>query len=334
MSLACLLLPAAEDELRQPVAPAGRAAATLEPKHEAGYPYVLIEGLADYRQDRFKKAIAVLGEVKVPDPSPHPMLPSRVRLDPSARLVLAMAQHRGGHKEQARKTLAAAVASFDWRARRADSPEVWVSHVLRREAEALILPDLPAFLNGKHDPRDNDERLALLGACEFLDRPAAAARLCAAAFAADPKLAEDPRGELRYRAACAAARAAVGVGDGAGLDEDERARLREQARAWLRAELDTAAGQLKGGTLAEARLVFVTLNGWRFEADLAPFLGQNALDKLPPAEIRNGSRCSVTSSARGIDSPIISCSVSPGRSQDVRSVTRPREPPRGGVELV
>ena len=50
----------------------------------------------------------------------------------------------------------------------------WILHVLRREAEGLILPDLPAFLEGTYQPRSNDERFALLGACWFADRTAAA----------------------------------------------------------------------------------------------------------------------------------------------------------------
>ena len=212
-SQACLLGPAAGEELRQAVALADSAMAARDPSATRGYPHRLFaKGLADYRQGRFKEAIAVMGEAA-----------ARV-LGPSPRLVVALAQHRGGQTEQARKTLAAAVASYDWDAVQADLLEDWVAHVLRREAEALILPDLPAFLEGKGEPRDNDERLALLGACQFNNRPATSARLYAAAFAADPKLAEDSRRGLRYRAACAAARAGVGVGDGAKLGNDERAR--------------------------------------------------------------------------------------------------------------
>jgi eukaryotic-like serine/threonine-protein kinase len=32
-----------------------------------------------------------------------------------------------------------------------------VSHALRREAQALITPNLPAFLDRKYQPQDNDE---------------------------------------------------------------------------------------------------------------------------------------------------------------------------------
>ena len=64
----------------------------------------------------------------------------------------------------ARKTLAATVLTYDWRARQALDQDGWTCHVLRREAEGMILPNLPAFLDGKYQPQDDDERLALLAA--------------------------------------------------------------------------------------------------------------------------------------------------------------------------
>ena len=80
------------------------------------------------------------------------------------RLVLAMALHRSGQLAGARKTLAATVLTYDWRARQALDQDGWTCHVLRREAEGMILPNLPAFLDGKYQPQDDDERLALLAA--------------------------------------------------------------------------------------------------------------------------------------------------------------------------
>ena len=50
-----------------------------------------------------------------------------------------MAQHRLGKKDVALKSLAAAIMSFDWRRDRGDIRDVWICHLLRREAEALIL---------------------------------------------------------------------------------------------------------------------------------------------------------------------------------------------------
>src|SRR5262249_20895683 len=151
--------------------------------------------------------------------------------------VLAMALHRSGQVGEARKLFAAAVLDSDWRAQ-VGNPHGWISHVLRREAESLIVPNLPAFLAGEHQPRDNDERLALLGVCQFTNRCLALARFSAAAFAAAPSLAEYFRAGRRFSAARAAALVGSARGeDVAGVGEPERARWRQQARQWLRADL-------------------------------------------------------------------------------------------------
>jgi serine/threonine-protein kinase len=101
-------------------------------------------------------------------------------------LALAMAQFRSGCPAEARKTLPAAVRAYNWMESQADHATAWVSHVLRREAEALILPNLPAFLRGEYEPQDNDERLALAGTCQSQGRYHAAARLYAEAFTSLP----------------------------------------------------------------------------------------------------------------------------------------------------
>jgi serine/threonine-protein kinase len=146
-------------------------------------------------------------------------------------MVLAMAQHRQGRTEEARHTLAAAVVAFDWGAAQADNPRAWMCHVLRREAESLILPNPSAFMDGKYQPQDNDERLALLGACQFTNRTRTMSLLYAEAFDAAPSLADDLGADHRYNAARAAALAGCGHGaDATGLGEEERARLRDQAR--------------------------------------------------------------------------------------------------------
>ena len=46
-----------------------------------------------------------------------------------------------GKTEDARKTLEAAIRSHDWSAGQVRDQDGWIYHVLRREAEALILPD-------------------------------------------------------------------------------------------------------------------------------------------------------------------------------------------------
>jgi hypothetical protein len=109
-------------------------------------------------------------------------------LGPAPRLVLALALHDQGKNSKARQTLASATLGFDWCAADADRRDIWIVHLLRREAEAKILVNLPAFLNGEYQPTENEERLALLGICQFQGRYRTAARLFADAFASDPAL--------------------------------------------------------------------------------------------------------------------------------------------------
>ncbi len=273
---ACLLLPATNDELEAAAALANRAVAAGRKGREFAYPYaVFAKGLVAYRLGRFDEAIALMnGEAA-----------NAIYMGPSPRLVVAMALHQKEQKVEALKTLAAAILSFDWSAAKADGRDPWIIHILRREAEALILPNLAAFLKGHYQPRDNDERLALLGVCQFKDLRAALAGLYAAAFAADPNLAEDLRAGHRYNAARAAAAAGRGRGaDGAGLSEPERARWRKQTRQWLRAEVVLWTRTLKSGPPADRVLVAQKLAHLWADPNLSGLLGQEALDRLPPAE--------------------------------------------------
>src|SRR5262249_41116931 len=160
ISLACLLRPAAGDELRRAVAMVDRAA-DLGPKPpNPDHAYIqFIQGLAEYRQGRPAQAIALLE-------------PAATKLSSRAgpRVALAMAQLRAGSRADARRPLVSAVQAHDWTDMRSDPPTIWVNHVLRREAEGLILPKLDAFLNGDYRPQDHDERAALLGVCRLTDR--------------------------------------------------------------------------------------------------------------------------------------------------------------------
>src|SRR5262249_36047547 len=147
-----LLLPAAEDELQTAVALAERAVAAKATTAQWIYPYFLFaQGLAEYREDRFDSAISIM------------RADAGTVMGPAPRLVIAMAQYRKGQEEEARKTFAAEIVHFDWGMAHTISRDHWIWHVLRREAEALIFPDIPAFLEGRYQPRDNIERLALLG---------------------------------------------------------------------------------------------------------------------------------------------------------------------------
>jgi serine/threonine-protein kinase len=217
-----------------------------------------------------------------------------------------MTQFQSGSAKEARKTLADVVRAYDWNesapASRTDPPVVWVSHVLRREAEAMILPNLPAFLRGEYQPQDNDERLALLGVCVFEARYGSAARLYADAFTADPHLADDLTTEClsrtrvaehpvdpikvfnaacRYHAARCAALAGCGLGsDGAKLNDAQRTRWRRQAREWLRADLAAWAKVLDSDSQVARDFAKRMLNHWQVDPDLAGLRDPRALEAL------------------------------------------------------
>ena len=49
-----------------------------------------------------------------------------------------MVQHRLGKADAARDSFRAAVASYDWDAKKAIDREAWMNHLLRREAETVL----------------------------------------------------------------------------------------------------------------------------------------------------------------------------------------------------
>jgi serine/threonine-protein kinase len=279
---ACLLLPGKEDELRQAVALAQRAIAKREGDKWAHGCFEFVHGLAEYRQGQFDRAIAtMLGDASG-------------ALGPAPRLVLALSQHLSGQATEARKTLAAAILERDWRVtqdRARDQQNGWIYHILRREAEAMILPKLQAFRQGDWQPQDNNERLALLGMCESEALYGTASRLCADAFAADPDLAERETtqclrraaresdksnrtdvlsSDVRYRAARCAALAGCGLGNqSAKLSVAEQTYWRRKALEWLRTELVVLSKTLDSGLRADADIAKEMLTLWQVAPDLA-----------------------------------------------------------------
>jgi serine/threonine-protein kinase len=291
-----MLLPAAGDDLRRVVALAERAVAVgPKPPHPDNAYLQFLAGLCAYRQGHPREAIPPLQEATA-------KLPNRA----GPRLVLAMAQFRSGSPAAARKSLAAAVAAYNWEETHADHPTVWVSHVLRREAEAMILPDLPAFLRGQHQPRDNDERLALLGVCQSRGLYGAAVRLYADAFAADPYLADGLTSDCIRRAAIEqqpanrlevlnsegrllAARCAALAGCGLGSDAPEsdgavRTRWRRQARDWLRVDLAVWTSPPAGRSPAARALAKEMLTLWQDDPDLTRLRDPDPLKDLSAGE--------------------------------------------------
>jgi Tfp pilus assembly protein PilF len=158
-------------------------------------------------------------------------------------------------------------------------------NLARWEPVAALQSKLPAFLEGKFQPRDNAERIHLAQLCFYRNYHRAAAQLYADAYAAEPKQADDLRTNHRYDAACAAALAGCGDGtDAKQLDDKERARWRKQALDWLRADLALWTKQADSGKPIDRIRVAQKLRHWQSEADFASIHDANELAKLPGGE--------------------------------------------------
>jgi serine/threonine-protein kinase len=151
------------------------------------------------------------------------------------------------------------------------------------EMRAALEAKLPALLEGTRNPKDNAERFEYAIICQIKKYYHASARLFAEAFAADPKLTEQP-GSL-YNSAFSPALAAAGRGEDASqLDELERVRLRKLALDWLRADLGLYAKQMKSGKAEDRTAVQGALRNWQEEADLASIRDSASLNLLPAEE--------------------------------------------------
>jgi serine/threonine-protein kinase len=271
---AVLLMPASEEELRTATALADRAVAAKSTTLEWVYPYYLfVKGLAEYRQGHFESAISIMKSR------------AGAVMGPCPRFLIAMGSYRLGQEPEARTILAAAISAYEWSMAEVRSHDQWLWHVFRREAETLIFPNTAAFLQGKYTPRDNTERLALVGVCRFKNRTCAAAQLYADAFTADARLAGDSQFNHRYNAARSAALAGCGLGeDASGLGEAQRKHWHGQALQWLRAELAARSRALDADTTAARSGVCEELTRWQKEPDLACVRDPDQLDKLAADE--------------------------------------------------
>jgi eukaryotic-like serine/threonine-protein kinase len=158
---------------------------------------------------------------------------------------------------------------------------------LRDSNPAMVALDarMSAILRGDQQPKDNRERLQLGQRAYDRALHAAAAKLWADALDADPKLAEDRRAQYRYNAACAAALAGSGEGkDVPAPDDVAKAKLREQARAWLQADLAVWTRFVDSGPPQARPFIVQTLEHWREDADLAGIRDEGGLAKLPDGE--------------------------------------------------
>jgi tetratricopeptide (TPR) repeat protein len=267
---ACLLLPMSADEMMTVVSLAELAARADRKKYESFYPYFqFVKGLAEYRQEHYHRAIAIMQVDALSMPGPLP------------KLVISMALHRTGKVEEARKAFAALMLYHQWDEKHMEGSEGWIRHLLRREAEQMIFPNLTAVLEGKQQPRDNDERLAQIGACRFENRLAALACIYHEAFAAGLK-----RSNIELHDA---GRVAVQAGCGDGIDaeslgEDERRNWRAQGRKWLREALSKMIKAIDTDFNKNHNAVQQELTKWRKEPELAGIREPAELDKLPADE--------------------------------------------------
>jgi serine/threonine protein kinase/Flp pilus assembly protein TadD len=144
---------------------------------------------------------------------------------------------------------------------------------------------LPAILGRLVEPRTPAERLEYAQLCFYKKLYATAARLRAEAFTTDSGLADDRSASARYDAACAAALAGCGIGaDADQLKDADRGHWRQQALAWLRADLAVHGTRLESGKSRDRQLVRERLGHWQSDPDLAGVRDSAALARLPVDE--------------------------------------------------
>jgi serine/threonine protein kinase/Flp pilus assembly protein TadD len=182
----------------------------------------------------------------------------------------ALEAMRRGHEIGSRQT--------DW----SYPSAIWV---LQTQSWATLDKKLAAVLRGEDLPAGAQEYASMAELClKNKARYATALRFYKAAFAAAPQLAENLAAGHRCHAACAAALAADGQGHEADeLTVEARLAARNQALAWLRAELNASA-ELLGRAPKESSTVVSFLERAETESGLASVRGAAALSKLPLEE--------------------------------------------------
>jgi tetratricopeptide (TPR) repeat protein len=154
-----------------------------------------------------------------------------------------------------------------------------------RVAEFLLALDkkLPAILRTEATPANPNEAVVLASMCQQTHKKhyAAAARLYADAFAAEPRLAP----QHRYNAARSAVLASAGKGKDARLLPDKvAAMLRRWALVWLRDDLTAYAKLSERNNPQANKAIQQRLAHWRSDADLAAVRDPSALDRLADNE--------------------------------------------------
>ena len=265
---ACLLLGDGNQETVRAAAAVDRALLRKAPQAAAYHRYYMVaKGLADYRLGDLNLALSDVGG------------DAASVLKPLPQLVAAMAHYRLGHAQAARTLLAESALAFDWSRDKATTHEAWINQVLRREAEQLILPNLKSLIDGSAKPDNNDERIALLGICEFEDLRGRCAQLWVEILGSTSQSSDD---QIEM-AARATALAGSGQGkDAANFAGEDRARWRATAIGLLTKRIDGLERQLKSAPLQKAAIQkLLALQQGR---ELAGLREPNALASLPEGE--------------------------------------------------
>jgi tetratricopeptide (TPR) repeat protein len=266
---ACLLCPASDTEMRAAALIIDRCVncdKSLVPAWVPAY-FQFSKALAEYRRGNDALTITLSNG-----------LADRI-LGPAPKLLSAMAKCRTGNTGEAIIDLRSAIASYDWSPVNANIREDWIYHVLRREAEAMLVPNLPAFLAGTYQPTTNDERILLSGYCQANGLNFSLCTLYAEAFAADPTLEPNIHGNYRLNAARAAALVGCGTGkDVPHLTPAQQKDWRDKALALLEQELDA---RIQDARIAKAtNALDFELEHWQRDPDLAGARDPQPLQQL------------------------------------------------------
>jgi len=145
--------------------------------------------------------------------------------------------------------------------------------------------ELTAILNGETKGVSAEKQAVLASfAQRYKGLHVEAVRLYAAAFRAEPGLADNESPWFRYDAACSAALAVAGKAkDGSNLTDSERAEFRAKALAWLLADLEARTKPLTSSLIA-AIDVQETMKHWQTDADLASVRDDKKLAGLTQEE--------------------------------------------------
>jgi tetratricopeptide (TPR) repeat protein len=236
----------------------------------------------------YQKAYAELGVAMLdkgqPDESIR-LLQKAVTLDPKdflAHRPLGEALMRVGRYDDAKESFQRALALVPKQDPRRNLLPAEIELCTRL---AKVAPRLPRLISGEEKPASAQEAMDAGLLCWHRNLTHAAVRLRAAAFALDPKMADDLNAGHRYSAACEAALAAAGQGkDVSDLSDKERARLRQQALDWLRADLAAHGKRLESAGAAARNEVQRALRQWLADSDVVGIRDKSALAKLPPDE--------------------------------------------------